>query len=117
MSNEKSANRQQTDKPKRKAPKTAFKKGVSGNASGRPKRTPEEFDLIAACKAKAPDALGVLMRIMNSGENERNQLSAAMGIIERGFGKPLQPLEHSGDANNPLQIIQRIELIAPANNS
>ena len=26
-------------------------------------------------------------------------------------------VEHAGDANNPLQIIQRIELVAPANNS
>lgn len=88
-----SANRQQTDKPKRKAPKTAFKKGVSGNASGRPKRTPEEFELVAACKAKAPEALAVLLRIMNSGENERNQLSAALGVIERGFGKAVQHIE------------------------
>ena len=88
-----SANRQQTDKPKRKAPKTAFKKGVSGNASGRPKRTPEEFELVAACKAKSPEALAVLLRIMSSGENERNQLSAALGVIERGFGKAVQHIE------------------------
>ena len=109
-------NSKNTAKPRKGTP-ASFKKGQSGNPGGRPRKTPEEFDLIAACKAKAPDALGVLMRIMNSGENERNQLSAAMGIIERGFGKPLQQLEHSGDANNPLQVIQRIELIAPANNS
>lgn len=112
-----SANRQQTDKPKRKAPKTAFKKGVSGNASGRPKRTPEEFALVQACKDKTPAALKVIESIMNNGENERNRLAAAQSIIERGYGKPLQPLEHSGDANNPLQVIQRIELVAPANNS
>ena len=89
------ANRQGTE---RKAPKTAFKPGKSGNPSGRPKRTQEELDLIAACKAKTPAALEVIENIMRNGQNERNQLSAAMAIIERAWGKPVQPTdnEHHG---------------------
>lgn len=59
-----SENRQKTDSPKRKAPKTAFGKGVSGNPGGRPKRTAEELDLIAACKDRTPAALAVIESIM-----------------------------------------------------
>jgi hypothetical protein len=88
-----SENRHGTEKPKRSAPKTAFKKGVSGNPGGRPKRTEEELDLIAACKGRTPAALAVIESIMMEGENERNKLSAAMAIIERGYGKPKEVVE------------------------
>ena len=75
-----------------------FAKGLSGNPGGRPKRTEAELDLIAACKAKTPDALATLVRIMETGEKERDQLTAAMTIIESAWGKPVQPTnnEHSG---------------------
>lgn len=78
----------------RKAPKTAFNPGRSGNPGGRPKKTQQEFELVAACKAKAPEALAVLMEIMSNGENEKNRMTAAQAIIERGFGKPVQPTDN-----------------------
>lgn len=80
-------------KADRKAPKTAFKPGQSGNPGGRPKRTQEEIDLIEACKAKTVEALSVIESIMYSGENERNKLTAALAILERGWGKPTQPVQ------------------------
>lgn len=82
---------------KRKAPATAFKKGMSGNPGGRPKRSEEELDVIAACKLKTGVALDTIEKIMLEGENERNRLSAALSIIERAWGKATQPLEHSGE--------------------
>lgn len=107
-----SANRQVSDKPKRKAPKTAFCKGQTGNPSGRPKRTPEELDLVAACKAKTPDALIVIENIMKHGENERNKLAAATAIIDRAYGKPTQPI--AGDPDRPLQVVGTIRLVRAA---
>lgn len=86
-----SENRQKTDSPKRKAPKTAFGKGVSGNPGGRPKRTAEELDLIAACKDRTPAALAVIESIMMEGQSDKARLSAAIAIIERGYGKAVQP--------------------------
>jgi hypothetical protein len=103
-----SQNRSETDKPKRAAPKTAFKKGVSGNPGGRPKRTVEELDLIAACKDRTPAALAVIESIMMKGENERNRLAAAQAIIERGHGKPTQPL--SGPGGGPIQTVTEFVL-------
>lgn len=93
-----SDNRQGTEKPKRKAPKTAFTKGKSGNPGGRPAKTVEELDLIAACKEKTPEALGVILHVMNFGEQEKNRMMAAQSIIERAYGKPVQPQDvaHSG---------------------
>ncbi len=101
----KSANRQKTD---RKAPKTAFKAGQSGNPNGRPKRTPEELDLIAACKERTPAALAVIESIMMEGENERNRLAAATAIIERAHGKPVQPTIESQASKEAIERIERV---------
>lgn len=85
-----------------------FKPGQSGNPNGRPKLTPEALDLQAACRAKTDDALAVLLRIMTSGENERNQMAAAIAIIERGHGKARESIELSGGLN--LSIAEQIKL-------
>jgi hypothetical protein len=78
---------------KPRGPGKPFQKGIGGNPRGRPKLTAEALDLIAACKAKAPEALAVMEQIMMNGENERNRLAAAQAIIERGYGKAVQPLD------------------------
>lgn len=109
-----SESRQKTDAPKRKAPKTAFKKGQSGNPGGRPAKTEEERTLEAMCRARSLDALDVLLRIMEHGENERNQITAALAIIERGHGKALQPTTISGPNGGPVEVTEiKINLIKP----
>ena len=85
-----------------------FQPGQSGNPSGRPKLTPEALDLQAACRAKTDEALAVLLKIMNTGENERNRMAAAIAIIERGHGKAKESLELSGGLN--LSIADQIKL-------
>lgn len=82
----------------------AFTKGQSGNPNGRPKRTQEQIDLESACKELTPKALDVIVTIMESGDNERNRFAAAQYVIDRGWGKPKQALEHSGKDGEPLHI-------------
>ena len=67
-----------------------FAPGQSGNPTGRPKKTSQEFALIDACRSKGPEALKVLEDIMYTG-SESNKLKAAMAILERGYGRPEQP--------------------------
>ena len=98
------ANSGKTAKPRGKP----FKPGKSGNPEGRPKLTPEALDLQAACREKTDEALAVLLRIMNSGENERNQMAAAIAIIERGHGKAKESIELSGGV--VLSIAEQIKL-------
>ena len=74
----------------------AFKKGQSGNPLGRQKKTEEERTLEQMCREKTPEALSVILGIMHNGENERNKLTAANIIIERGHGKPRQEVTGAG---------------------
>ena len=75
-----------------------FAKGQTGNPGGRPKRTQEEQDLIEACKSKTPAALGVIENLMYEASSDNVKLTAALAIIERAWGKPVQPTDnqHSG---------------------
>lgn len=77
----------------RKAPKTAFKPGRSGNPGGRPKRTTEEFELLRACEAKAPEALDTILDLMTNAKQDTVKLAAATYIIERRYGKPTEHKE------------------------
>lgn len=90
-----SENREETERKPRGG--VRFKPGLSGNPGGRPKRTPEELELIAACKQKAPAALNVIIRLMVRAKNERVRMDAALAILERGYGKPTQPISTPPD--------------------
>jgi hypothetical protein len=83
----------------RKAPHSAFKPGRSGNPGGRPKLTAEqkaqEFELVQACRSKSPQAIAVIEQLMHRADRDSVRLAAASFIVERGWGKAPQAIEHS----------------------
>jgi hypothetical protein len=107
------ANSEKTGKKPRGAGKP-FVAGKSGNPSGRPKRTEDELDLIAACKDKTPAALAVIESIMAGGQSERTRLAAAIAIIERAHGKAVQPTTLSNPAGGPVDMNWTINFVKPA---
>ena len=66
-----------------------FQKGESGNPGGRPKLP---ADIREAFKAKAPEALEVLTRCLQS-DDDRIAMMAAQAILDRGYGKPTQSID------------------------
>src|SRR6476659_7431097 len=69
--------------------KGGFQRGRSGNPGGRPKLP---ADIREAFKAKAPQALEVLTRCLQSGD-DRIAMMAAQAILDRGYGKPMQSID------------------------
>jgi hypothetical protein len=87
-----------TDKKPKRVVGRPFQKGQSGNPGGRPKEL-EEVKRLAQEYTVA--AIKNLARWMAS-ENAKASVSASIAILERGWGKPTQPLEHSGPDKQPL---------------
>lgn len=71
-------------------------------------KTPTEIRSFARKHTEA--AINCLAGIMNSSEAQDSaRVSAANSLLDRGWGKPSQPI--SGDDENPLTIISRIERV------
>ena len=80
------ANRQRSGK---KATRTSFKPGQSGNPAGRPKQTPEQRDALQMIRELAPAAAEQLREmITNPVTGQAARLRAIEIILERTYGKP-----------------------------
>lgn len=83
-----SAPRVKNVSPRRqRAPGRPFSPGVSGNPSGHPKGW---ADVQALARRMSSPAIKTLVDLMRHGKLEQTRLSAAVALLDRGWGKPLQ---------------------------
>ncbi|MFC0246418.1 hypothetical protein ACFOLL_04445 [Falsochrobactrum ovis] len=67
-------------------------------------------ELAEMAKEHAEQALQVLVNIALSGESEAARVSAANAILDRGYGKPMQGVDHKS-SDGSMTPPTRIELI------
>jgi Family of unknown function (DUF5681) len=70
-------------------PRHGFEKGKSGNPGGRPKELTAVREL---ARQHTFTALNSLVQISRTGKNETARVQASTAILDRGWGKPVQPL-------------------------
>ncbi len=87
---------------KRTAPSTAWKPGVSGNPTGRPKETPELHEIRLLARGHAPEAIRRLAALIHS-PHEQVSLRAADLVLTRGYGPAAPAAEPIGE-NAPVLI-------------
>jgi len=83
----------------------AWCKGVSGNPGGRPKVV---ADVQALARIHTKDAIKTLVAMMLEAENEGTRVAAARELLDRGYGKSSQSIQHTGDVGSPLEFLVRI---------
>jgi hypothetical protein len=100
-------------------PSTLFKPGQSGNPSGRPKKAESVerakiiADVKALAKARSEDAIKTLVNVMeNHKAPPAARVSAAMAILDRGWGRPSQPVQAEISIFERLTNEERDALIA-----
>lgn len=90
---------------------SSWKPGQSGNPGGRPKADHRIKDL---AKDYTDIALRTLAEIAEHGDNEGARVSAAVALLDRGWGKPAQSIIGGEEDAPPLFLkIERV-IIDPA---
>ena len=77
-------------------PNGRFAPGVSPNPGGRPKGLAELQEL---ARSHSATAIARLAYIAEHGKSEQAQIAACIALLDRGYGKPTQPM--AGDNTAP----------------
>jgi len=91
-----------------------FHKGHSGNPGGRPKVLGELREL---ARQYAPEAIRELARLAVKAKSEATRVAAIRELLDRGFGKAVQAMEHAGDRGEPIDHKFEIVFAEPASKS
>lgn len=87
-----------------------FEKGASGNPGGRPKKgNPAQM---AARKYMEP-AIQKLVEALSDDKTE-NRIKAAEALLNRGFGKPTEFHEITGEDGGPIENTFTVKFVKPA---
>jgi hypothetical protein len=73
--------------------------GRSGNPGGRPGGVAEVREL---ARTHTAEAIECLLKEMRDGDTSHARIAAANALLDRGWGRPTQPL--AGDADNPVVV-------------
>jgi len=86
--------------PKGPPPGVRFQKGKSGNPGGRSK---EDFRIRDLARERCPEALDVLREIYRDQKAPKAaRVSAAVAMLDRGLGKPVQAI--TGEGGGPILL-------------
>jgi hypothetical protein len=89
-------------------PTTHFKKGQSGNPSGRPKQDPAIRELARIHSVRAMERAVELIE----SKDENVALKAVNTVLDRAYGKPSQPIDGDGEGG-PVNMSVTVKFIKP----
>jgi hypothetical protein len=83
----------------------ALPKGRTNNPKGKPKGTKNKstVEIKELAQTYSSKALETLAAIMRNSDNDQARIAAAKELLDRGYGKVTQPMEHSGGLSLTLE--------------
>ena len=78
----------------------------SGRQAGAPNKATAEIK--TAARENGPRVIEKLWGICERGESDQVRTNAARELLDRGYGKPAQPVSGDGDGE-PITIIHRVQ--------
>lgn len=87
----------------------AFEPGQSGNPEGRPRKSNKAAGM---AREQTEKAVQVLINALADDKTE-NRIKAAESLLNRGWGKPQEYVELSGDDEKPIHAKLVVEFIKP----
>lgn len=81
-----------------KRPRAGRKPGAKDRAA-----KGEVANLSVQARKHTPAMLKALVKVATAGMSEAAQVSAATAILDRGYGRPMQSLEHTGAGGGPIK--------------
>jgi hypothetical protein len=105
--------KQQTSKKRPRG--RSFKPGQTGNPGGRPKLTPELIELRALAREHTRAAVEAIIAVMgDSSAPASARVSAASEVLDRGWGRATQSVEHAGPGGGVIPHEMVIEFVKSA---
>ena len=86
-------------------------KGKSGNPDGRPKKTPEHYEVEELARSHSPAAIERLAYWMRSKDGPVS-VKACVAMLDRAFGKPAQEVRHKKHGPSSLEDFRDSQLAA-----
>ncbi len=88
---------------------TEKKSGKNGGArpgAGRPKgrKNSRTLEIEAAAQKYAGKALLALFTVATESDSDSARVAAATALLDRGYGRPRQAVEHNGNPDNPIAV-------------
>lgn len=96
--------------------KSSKGRGGARPGAGRPKGRKNVLTLEIESTARefAADALHALKSVALRGKSESARVMAATALLDRGYGRPRQAIEHTGEGGGPMEIAVTHEIVDAA---